>query len=401
MNEEGDYTSPRAGKPPFQRVVFVLDSLKIGGAQRHTLDLAGLLIRRGHDVRIVVYARDLSTLDIAADITDRCTVLDFHRLFDPRGILKVASELRRFDADIVIAVNQTATILAGFARIMGVRGRFASILHTTILMGGSWDARRFWLYRLALLTMDGVIFVSSKQRDYWRRRLLFCWRAWVVRNGVDVRRFSSIDLATRESARRRLGFNDRDFVVGLSASFRKEKNHSQLVESLAALITGKIPAKLLFLGDGDMRTEVENRVNAMGLADHVVFAGAQSDVRPFLAALDVGVICSSAVETFSVAALEIMAMGIPMVMSNIGGASEIVRDGVDGALYPANDNSGLTEALMQLTDNDLRRRAGALARAGIVARYSDTNMLEGYCGILEKLVAVGRPSCWQTSGASP
>jgi L-malate glycosyltransferase len=160
----------------------------------------------------------------------------------------------------------------------------------------------------------------------------------------------------------------------------------QLVEALAQLRGRGIPARAVFIGDGPMRAAIEARARALRLAGDVLIAGMQQDVRPLLAACDAVALCSTAVETFSLAALEAMALGRPVVLSDIGGAAEMVRPGVEGLLFPAGDTAALVERLTALADESLRSPMGAAARETVLARFSESAMVDRYEALLQELV---------------
>src|SRR4029077_13405288 len=113
-----------------------------------------------------------------------------------------------------------------------------------------------------------------------------------------------------------------DYVIGICAALRPEKNHVQLVDAVAALRARGIPARALVIGDGPMRPAIEARARAAGVADEVRITGFQQDVRPYLAACDTAVLCSTTIETFSLAALEAMALGRPGAHSDLRGRRE-------------------------------------------------------------------------------
>ena len=162
----------------------------------------------------------------------------------------------------------------------------------------------------------------------------------------------------------------------------------QLVEAIARVRARGIPARALFIGDGPMRPAVEARAAALGIAEHVLITGLQQDVRPLVAACDATVLCSTAVETFSLAALEAMALGRPVVHADIGGAAEMVRHGREGFLFPVGDTPALVERLAALADPALRSRMGAQARASVEARFGESAMVDRYeSGLLELTTA--------------
>jgi glycosyltransferase involved in cell wall biosynthesis len=96
-------------------------------------------------------------------------------------------------------------------------------------------------------------------------------------------------------------------------------------------------------------------------------------------------IVSHHVETFSIAALEAMALGKPMVMSMIGGAAEQVTDGENGYLYRRGDIEALTGALRRLHDRMTRRQMGARARSAVVQRFSINLMTDAYAQLFVRL----------------
>src|SRR5690606_8101621 len=119
---------------------------------------------------------------------------------------------------------------------------------------------------------------------------------------------------------------------------------------------------------------------------HVTFAGLQHDVRPALAAMDVFVLPSTHVETFSNAALEAMAMGKPVVLSRIGGAREMIRDGVEGfTIEPSDLEPRLKVLLAQLcADGDRVARLGQAARERAVSEFSLDAMVSSYAALIER-----------------
>jgi glycosyltransferase involved in cell wall biosynthesis len=110
----------------------------------------------------------------------------------------------------------------------------------------------------------------------------------------------------------------------------------------------------------------------------VLITGAQDDVRPLLAACDAVALCSTRVETFSMAALEAMAMARPVVHADLGGAAEMITHGSDGYLFPVGDTPALVERLAELALPAPRKRMGAAARASVASRFAEQAMVERY-----------------------
>jgi glycosyltransferase involved in cell wall biosynthesis len=219
----------------------------------------------------------------------------------------------------------------------------------------------------------------------------------VIYNGVDTDEFRDARPAG-EVARQRaaLGLRESDYVIGISAVLRPEKNHVQLVEAIAGLRAQGVPARALIVGDGPMRAAIEARARARGVEHEVVFCGFQHDVRPYVAACDVMVLCSLT-EAFSLAALEAMALGRPVVHAQVGGAAEMILPGRNGYLFPAGDTGALTGKLGLLAERAVSRSMGANARQVVQARFSEKAMVDRYERTLLELC--GKPSRQQAAAA--
>jgi len=134
---------------------------------------------------------------------------------------------------------------------------------------------------------------------------------------------------------------------------------------------------LLLAGDGVTKTLIEKQVKENQLANRVKFLGELADVRPVLAATDVTVLASTAVETFSMAMLESMAMEVPMVATDIGGLSEAIIPGETGDLVSPKDIDALVKALSYYVSNrDYAASIGAKARSLVIEKFSKKSMVQ-------------------------
>ena len=161
--------------------------------------------------------------------------------------------------------------------------------------------------------------------------------------------------------------------------FRPEKKQEDLISACAELVRAGYPVHLVLVGDGPQRANLLRHVEVAGLSGRVHLLGQLADVRPALGAADLFVLSSVAVETFSNAALEAMATGLPVVLSDIGGASEMVVDGYNGYLYPPGDVSVLTKKITFFLDNpDPRKKIGEQARTIVQEKFSFESMVNEY-----------------------
>jgi glycosyltransferase involved in cell wall biosynthesis len=368
------------------RVIFVTGSLPHGGAERHSIALMNRLAERGHQCHAVCIKNSGDKLDrlrLRDGGTVRC--LDAARYFDPRALADFATHISRIGPSVILAANPYALMYSSLAlRRSGVRARLAVTFHTTLLLNAK-ERLQMLYYRPFFWAADCLVFVCERQKRYWLRRGVFSRRNEVIHNGVDAEEFcDKWSSEERRALRSHLGFSDADYVVGISALLRPEKNHVQLVEAIAMLRNLGIPARALMIGDGEMRRAVEARAHTLGVGSDVVITGFQQEVGPYVAACDAMVLCSFT-EAFSLAAIEAMALGRPVVHSDVGGAAEMISQGRNGFLFPVNDTRALVDKLAILADRTVSRRMGHDARATVEALFSERTMVDRYERMLLEL----------------
>jgi len=369
------------------KTLFMTGSLVHGGAERHTITLVNRLAERGHECHAVYVKNDPSQLERLRNATS-VECLHAARYFDPSAVRRLASLIEREQPTSILAANQYAMLYASLARrLAGSRAPLAVVWHTTFVSTAKEHVQMVY-YRPFFWNADCVVYVCEAQRRHWHPRLVRGRRNEIIHNGVDTGHWKPASEAVRAAARAQLGLDERDYVVGLSAVLRPEKNHVQLVDAVAALRRRGIPARALLIGDGPTRGAVEARARALGIDGHVIITGFQRDVRPFVAAADTMVLTSFA-EALSLAALEGMAMGKPVVHSEVGGAAEIIRPGREGFLFPVGDTPALVEHLAVLAKPGVRAAMGANARERVELQLSERAMVDRYEKLLSQLETPG------------
>lgn len=374
---------PHAG----MRALFVLASLAVGGSETKIVRLTNALLQRG--VRTGV-----AYLNAPDDLLKSLDPDAPHWHLQRRGKFSFAAlrSLRRLMVeerpDVVLSVNLYPALYVSLAASgMSRPPRTAALINTTDFpLGHRWRAA---FYRPVLRRFDLTVYGCELQRSVWSSRLNRAdARSTVIYNGVDVERFAAIATDQKREARQRFAIASQRFIVGAVGRLAPEKNHGVLIDAVAELRRNGVDAHLLLVGEGRLRTELERRASERGLQPYVTFTGIQTDVRPALSAMDVFVLPSTSVETFSNAALEAMAMCKPVILSRVGGAAEMIHDGVEGFIVePAKLSQDLTPLLVQLHVNAaLRERMGAAARTRVDRDFSLQRMVEDYLSIIDARV---------------
>ena len=361
------------------RPMFVTGSLMHGGAERHSITVMNRMAERGHECHAVYIknAQDLlERIQPQEGATVRC--MNARGFFDTRAIGDFASHIFRIRPSVIVAANGYALMNASLARIRsGLKIPVVATFHTTRVLEaknhvkGLIDRPFFW-------SAERTVFVCKMQRRYWLRRALGSRKNEVIYNGVDTGYFCDRSSADeRRIGRKSYGISESDYVVGIAALLRPEKNHVQLVKAIAALRSMGIPARALMIGDGQLRGEIEAKARELGVDSDVFITGLQQDVRPYMSICDAMVLCSLS-ETFSLAALEAMAMGKAVVHAEVGGASEMIIPGNNGFLFPVGDTEALVRKLATLADPRVARRMGANARTMVEIDFSEKSMVDRY-----------------------
>lgn len=354
-------------------ILYLIDEisgLDGGGTERQVLQLIRLARRLGYDPRIAVLrGTEWLTEDIAG-----CPVYlaGANSLFRPSGwraCLSLARWMRRERIVLVqtffIECNILGPWLARFAGVPVVVGSRRNL--------NQWQDRTRWigpiicrLQRLANRFVDCIVansevvvdaMVRTEQVDPGKMRMAY--------NGIDLTRFSALD-RLRPAARAQLGLAPGEILVGNISCMRRVKGLLQFVDAARIALQTDPNLRFLIVGDGPEQQAIQSRIQEHGIGKNIYLAGPQTDVFPFLAAMDIGVL-SSLAEGFSNSLLEYMAAGLPAVATEVGGNREALAE--TGLLVPPDDPAALAKAILELRDPDRRRQFGSAARVR-VERFS-------------------------------
>jgi glycosyltransferase involved in cell wall biosynthesis len=369
------------------RVLSLVSSLCVGGAEKHAITLLNRLSTARFNLSLAYLKPEVSLLpQLDASRLRSVQCLDVRRKLDWRAIDALTQLIDREQSEVLLCTNEYPALYALLAaRRARHKPQLVEVFHTTLYRMLK-EKLQMQIYRHVFRRCALLVYVSGNQQQHWRNQGLGADRDIVIHNGIDCDRYENIwNAAERLSLRAGLGYSDEHYVVGICAALRPEKAHGDLLQAIAQLRIRVPFIRALIIGDGDERARLETLIDTLQLRDCVTITGYSPDVRPLLACCDAMVLTSHHIETFSIAALEAMAMAKPLVLTRIGGASEQVQDGINGYLYEPGDIRVLATHLLALTDRDLRHAMGQASLQMVRQRFTESAMIAAYSEQLENL----------------
>lgn len=380
---DGSYAPARGSN-----VIFVLNHLRLGGSEIKTVSLANELVRQGFQVGVACLNEPLDLAErLQADV--RLWTLRRRGKFSSRTVRRLRTLAQQQRPAAMLAVNLYPSLYV-LAATRGLQERPRTIGLVNTMMNGVPADWRHGLYRHVLSHLDWTVYGCELQRAGWARgSARMAERSGVIYNGVQLDSGPSASASDAgRLLRARLRIPPEAFVVGSVGRLAPEKNQSVLIDAAAHLQRAHREVHVVLVGEGGSRAALERRAKEQGVAQHVHFTGMLRDIAPALALMDVFVLPSRH-ETFSNAALEAMAMRLPVILSRVGGAAEMLRESIDGYLIDLEALAGsLPRLLARLQDDPgLRARLGAAARKRVEAVFSMERMVDAYRALIEHPVA--------------
>lgn len=348
------------------RVVHVSLGTNVGGMEKLLVEFARFTDRERFDLAFISLQERGTLASEIESLLWPVYSLDKPPGLRPGLVLKLARRLRALRPSVVHTHNTTAFLYGALAARLA---RVPRLLHTRHGQRYQASRRETWVFRLLSRLAYRMISVSQ---DACQRTIadgVRADRACVIRNGVDLSRFSFA------------GPNPSGPAV-LVARLSPEKDVATLVHAVKRALELLGPQQTTFtleiIGGGADRAELESWSCELGLGDRIHFLGERSDVPARLAGASMFVL-PSLTEGISLTLLEAMARGLPVVATRVGGNPEVVVDGVTGTLVPARDPAALAAAMVRIFQNPaLGKEMGRCGRQRVEQEFSVQEMVRKY-----------------------
>lgn len=379
------------------KILFVIGSMELGGAEQHVVQVARQLKQRGWSPEFFVFAP-------GGGLTQRLAERDIPVASGspPKWLLSLSNSQR-----IRARISLVFTLLALMRAMIAHRPLIAHFfLPGAYIVGGlaslvTWTRPRLMSRRSLNHYQTAYPAYARIERFLHRRMDRICGNSKAVlkqleeegvkkeqlrliHNGIDLARFDGpID---RAGMRRSLGVPDDALVLIMVANLIAYKGHRDLLEALAE-IRERLPqpwACLCVGRDDGIGSALRAQAEELGIAANVRWLGSRRDVPELLFAADIGILCSHE-EGFSNAVLEGMAAKLPMVVTDVGGNREAVVDGETGSVVPARSPHALAMAIMEVVCNPQRRELGLRGRLRVETLFSLEKCVDAYEALYREL----------------
>lgn len=347
-----------------KKVLIVIPTLEQGGGEKLVLDLAKYIDRNKFQVRVLVYYKSTNSFFEQEARACNIDVLHLNKKvgLDIGFFKQVKKAVKEFAPDVIHSHVDTMLYLLPVYKKSQIK------LHTVHTVAYKEARNLQKLVRVLAYKLRGVIpvAISNMVADSISKEYSIAEKDIpVVYNGVDCERYS---LPKVENENINLISAGKLYAV---------KNYGFLIDCFCELCKFTDNVHLTILGDGVQRGELEAKIEENHLQEKITLAGLVGDVEKYLASADIYV-ASSTYEGLPLTVLEAMASGLPVISTDVGGISEVVKDGENGILVSPGDEIGYVNALKNLVFDEEKRMRFACASKTYSQKYDIKQMVDGY-----------------------
>lgn len=357
------------------KTIHIITRLDKGGSAENTLLTVGGLDKKMYDVVLVkglsiesnmagdeVRAVEKSVRETEREgarvITVPGLVRRIHPFYDLKAFFALIKILRHEHPDIVHTHTSKAGMLGRWAAFFA---RVPIIIHTP-------HGHVFWGYfgrcktlsyiileRLTACITDKIIALTEREKkDHLHFLIASEDKFSVVHSGINLDRFSNLSVDSADM-KRKLRIPEGNLVVGTAGRLTPVKGQRYLIEAARKIVDVRLDTTFVFLGDGELLDELKNMTTKLSVEENIKFLGWRQDVAEVMSTFDIFVL-PSLNEGMGRVLVEAMALGKPIVASNVGGITDLVIDGKNGFLVPAGDVETMVVRINDLLESPEKRK---------------------------------------------
>lgn len=364
------------------RILQLTTHLNYGGVAVYTTTLASTLAKRGHEAAVASSGGDLEPSLGESGVRHHAIRVDTKSEISPKLLvakLQVLALMKQLRPDVLHAHTRVTQVLAHAVSTV-TRVPYVTTCHGFFRPRPGRRLFPCWGERVIAIS-DAVEehLVEDFHVDPGRVRLVY--------NGIDLDRFRpEARQAMREAVRRELHVGGAP-VIGIVGRLSRSKGHLDLLEAFAQLRQGRPEARLLIVGDGDLKQEIVSRAEGLGIEPSLIWVPGTDDTARYLAAMDVFVF-PTLQEGLGLALMEAQAAGVPVVATRIGGVPSLVEDGVTGWLVAPSTPGEIAAAVGRYLENpESARTIARQAAERVRERFSLDKMVDEVLTVYGEVVS--------------
>ncbi len=377
------------------KVIHVITRLDKGGSAENTLltvrglnrEIYDVILIRGLSIESNMVEDEVRAVEESVREAERKDV----RVSTVPSLLRRISpfyDLKAFFALIKILRQERPDIVHTHTSKAGILGRWAAFFARVPIIIHTPHGHVFWGYfgrckvlfciileRLTACITDKIIALTDQEKkDHLHFRIASEDKFSVLHSGINLDKFfnTSVDSA---GMKRELGIPEDNLVVGTAGRLTPIKGQKYLIEAARKIVDIRPDTTFVFLGDGELLNELKNIASKLGIEENVRFPGWRPDVAEVMSAFDIFVL-PSLNEGMGRVLVEAMAMGKPIVASDVGGIPDLVIHGKNGYLVPVGDVETLAARIKELLDDSGKREEMGNTGRRYAAGYSSEAMVK-------------------------
>lgn len=365
------------------KIMHLIGSVSIGGAQRLVLEMAGHTSKVDYEVHICAFGPvknetflvELNSLNLPV------IHIQSRKFYNPSVLWKIIKYVRQKKIDLIHTHLTDADII----------GRLVSLFTGVPVLGTIHnEPKSFMKLRIDKRVLNKItakyctthlVVVSGCLRE----QFIAEWaipdeKISTIYNAVDI------DIYLQAPAEHRLQTGDSKFTITNVGRLSKQKAQHILLEAAQMVIAHFPDTQFLFVGQGKLEQDLKNLTHELGLERNVVFMGVRRDVADILASTDIFVL-SSLWEGLPLSAIEAMASACATVLTDVGGNRELIEPGKSGLIVPPGDSDALADAIISLLEQEeVRLSIGRAARARVRGKFNLSLMVKQYEEVYKKVL---------------
>lgn len=382
------------------KILLLNTQMEAAGAQKAMLTLARGLQRRGHAVTVVTMYDKAEYVPLFKQKYG-VDIVDLHMkaparagLFQKaasvlKGLVRLWQLIRREQFDVVQTFSHYSNIVGPVvAYLAGARIRVSSQRMSLkgspawLLRLDRWVANSFLVNKMVSVS-EGTRQFSIKTQRIKSDKLV------TIHNSIDLDRFlpSAVNAERLPQLRQFLGIPVESQVVVTVARLHAQKGHRFLIAAIPTIQKKFENTHFLFVGEGELQQDLTDSITQLGVEKMVHFLGMRQDIPELLVLSDVFVL-PSLWEGLPNSVLEAMAMGTPVIATDVDGCPEVIRDGETGILVPPADSDALAQSIIRLLgDAALCQTLAQEAQRWVVENFSEEKNISAFEQLYEILIA--------------